>query len=322
VTRESRRILEDHAPRRLTNGEPGSWQSPCADPNDESNLFTLNRYTRSDLVRYDSASRTWKSDWESVPGEEVSWSPDRQWVTYTRLPDYSIWKSRPDGSARIRLTASGIEARQPHWSPEGKRIAFMGKNSQGAWRVYRIQVSGGTAEELVPHGEDQGVPTWSPDGRSLIFGERLTSKPRADMSIHVLDLTSRKLSEMPGTRGLWSPRWSPDGKYVLAITTDSRALRILNCDSGEWREVSRMLNIDHASWSPNSQYVQFVGQDINNRRSLYRLVVANSAIEPVVDITTFDGGTDSWFGISPDGSPIAHRDLTVEEIFKLKVALP
>jgi DNA-binding winged helix-turn-helix (wHTH) protein/Tol biopolymer transport system component len=315
------RPFEDHVPRQLTKGGLGWWQFPCSNPYDESILFALNRDTRSDLVRYNGASQTWTSEWESIPGEDVSWSSDGQWVAYTRLPDYSIWKSRRDGNTRIRLTAPGFEAHQPQWSHDNNRIAFMGKNGAGRWRVYQALASSGSTDELFPQGEDQGVPTWSPNDCCLVFGERMTEKPRADMSIHKLDIASRTVSEIPGSKGLWSPRWSPDGKYILAITTDSCALRLLNRTSGYWWEISRMQNIDNASWSSNSQYIQFAGKS-GDKRSLFRFSIATSAIEPILDITSLDAGLDRWFGAWSDGSPIAHRDVTIEEIFQLKLALP
>jgi dipeptidyl aminopeptidase/acylaminoacyl peptidase len=314
-------LFADFEPRRLTNGEPGSWRSPASDPTDESSLFAINAYSRPELVRYDSASESWKPEWDSVPAFEVSYSPDRDWAVYTRVPDYSIWKIRKDGTGRTQLTHQGIEAHQPHWSPDGQRIAFMGKNLQGHWRVFQIQAAGGTPEELFPHGEDQGVATWSPEGNSLIFGERLSPKPKSDMSIHVLDLKSRRLSEMPGTRGLWSPRWSPDGKHILAITSDSRALRLLENPGSEWKEVIRMMNIDDASWSPDSHYVYFKGND-GDHVAVYRFNLSSAAVERIVGVGSLEEGADIWFGVAPDGAPLALRNSPVEEIYRLMCRLP
>ena len=56
---------------------------------------------------------------------------EAQAAAYTYLLDHAIWKARPDGSQRVRLSAAGIEAHQPHWSPDGSSIVFAGLRNPG-----------------------------------------------------------------------------------------------------------------------------------------------------------------------------------------------
>ena len=74
VARESSWFLEFGKlnPQRLTTGEPGSWESPVADPSDESTVFTINHYLRSELVRLDPASGTWRPEWNASPVAALS----------------------------------------------------------------------------------------------------------------------------------------------------------------------------------------------------------------------------------------------------------
>ncbi len=308
-------------PFRITTGAPGSWRWPVPSF-DSSTIFAVNNAMRSELVRFDDNSRTWMAEWGGLPAYELDYSRDHQWVTYTYLPDHTLWKARSDGSNRIRLTNSGVEAHQPHWSPTGDRIAFMGKNAKGLWRIFQVPANGGPMEELIPYGEDQGVPTWSSDGRFIIFGERLSAKPRAEMSIHLLALGSRKTSDIPGTKGLWSPRWSPDGKYISAVTSDSRALRIMRWPGTNWKEVTRMKMVDYTTWSPDSRYVYFTGLDETHHWWLYRIRVPQGTLEHLVDLAGFSFGSESFVGLAADRVPLALRGVTIQEIYALKCRLP
>lgn len=320
---ESTRLLSFHArrPLRLTNGEPGSWRWPSPAPN-PSTLFALNYAVRSELVDFDRSTSSWQPKWDGAADFELDYSRDSQWVAYTNVRDHTIWKARSDRSGRVQLTEARIEAHQPHWSPDGTRIAFTGKNAKGQWRVFQVPTKRGSAEELLPSGEDQGVPTWSPDGRFVIFGERLSAKSRAEMSIHLLDITTRRLSAIAGTKGLWSPRWSPDGRYVAALTSDSRAIRVVRWPGTQWGELARMKFVDNVTWSPDSRYIQFNAQDKTNHWWLFRLVVPDGRPERIIDLANFTPATENWYGVDRDGTPLAFRGVKVQEIYALRCVLP
>jgi Tol biopolymer transport system component/DNA-binding winged helix-turn-helix (wHTH) protein len=196
-------LLDTQKPYRLTNGGPGSWHWPVFS-RDGSTIFATSRSLRSELVRFDPASNLWLPKWRGAPAFELDYSRDGKWVVYTNVADHTLWKSRQDGSMQMELTDAQIEAHQAHWSPDGSRIAFMGKNHSGKWRVMLVSRNGGKSEELIPSGENQGVPTWSPDGNQIIFGDRLGRRTRAEMSIHLLDLRSLPIWKVPkgsGVRG-------------------------------------------------------------------------------------------------------------------------
>ena len=166
------------------------------------------------------------------------------------------------------------------------------------------------------------MPTWSPDGRYLLFGDLLGRRPKAEMSIHLLDLTTRKLQDLPESKGLWSPRWSPDGQFIVAITSDSKAIRVRRWPATEWIELARMDFVDNASWSADSRYVYFNGRDEAFRAWLFRLGVPEGTLERLVKLDGFPGSPENWYGVSPDGSPLGFRGVFTDEVFALKCALP
>jgi Tol biopolymer transport system component len=308
-------------PESLTAGGPGIWSSPLASPDDENTILAINHYKRPELVRLDPVFRAWQPEWLGASAFELAYSVDCQWAAYTKLPDHSIWKARRDGSERVQLVPGGKEAHQPHWSPDGSHIAYMGKNSQDQWAIFATPSASGPAEQLTT-GDESGVPTWSADGRSLIFGERLTKKPRSEMTIRMLDLASKRVTEMPGSRGLWSPRWSPDGKHILALSTDSKVLRVRTIAETDWKDLARLQWIDNATWSADSRDIYFNAAHEDNHRWMFRYHLATNRLEPVVELDDFAAPSESWFGVDADGNPLAVREARVDDIFKLKCALP
>ncbi len=62
------------------------------------------------------------------------------------------------------------------------------------------------------------------------------------MLIYLMDLKTQEVSTIPGSEGLWSPRWSPDGKKIVAMTRIGDALMIYETTSGKWSELSQTLD--------------------------------------------------------------------------------
>ncbi|MDQ1639826.1 MAG: tricorn protease [Pyrinomonadaceae bacterium] len=86
----------------------------------------------------------------------------------------NIWTvARSGGSAR-RVTSFQGQTLNPHFSPDGKWIAFSGEYA-GNLDVYVVPADGGEPKRLTWHpGADQ-VQGWMPDGRSIVFASARAS---------------------------------------------------------------------------------------------------------------------------------------------------
>jgi DNA-binding winged helix-turn-helix (wHTH) protein len=282
-------------------------------------IFAIGTNFRNELVRFDLERRTFIPFWEGFPAIDISFSNDGAWAAFAHYPECTLWISRADGSDRRQITLSPIEAHQPHWSPDGRRVAFMGQMPGKPWRIYIVNTSGGVAKEVKPDDSfDQGVPSWSADGRSLVFGELNDRKPGAEMAIRVLDLATGTETILPGSNGKWSPRWSPDGRYILAQTADFKELALFDCKSHAWRRLARLSRIDDANWSGDTNFVHFAA-DTERGRGLFRVRIDDGKVEQLAPQPEFEYG---WSGVAPDGSPLTLRSTKIEEIYALSLRLP
>jgi dipeptidyl aminopeptidase/acylaminoacyl peptidase len=212
-----------------------------------------------------------------------------------------------------------MEAHQPHWSPDGARIAFMGKGAgdKARWRVYLVPASGGALDEALPQGDDQGVPTWEPDGRSVIFGDLRAMSGFEGAAVHELNLQTRQVTTIAAPTGMWSPRMSPDGKYLATISYDSKSLYIRDNRRKSWRKCVTMNFVEEPSWPPDSAWVQFGGVPQSDTRGLYRVSPACEQLNQVVDLSSYQFVGDTWYGITPDRSATGFLRMP-DEIYALE----
>ena len=79
-----------------------------------------------------------------------------------------LWSVGRDGGDAIRLTTGvGIQS-DPHFSPDGKWVAFTGDYG-GNPDVYVVSADGGVPKRLTYHPDPDTVVGWTPDGRSVLF---------------------------------------------------------------------------------------------------------------------------------------------------------
>ena len=192
-------------PIEITSG-PLNYFDPLPS-RDGSKLFVIASQPRSELQRYDARTRQFLPYLAGISAGELDFSRDGQWVTYVTYPDWSLWRSRVDGSERRQLTYTPMVVEMPHWSPDGKQIIFQAAFPDApVVRTYLIPAEGGTAQVLLPddtRSEDDGI--FSPDGNVIVFARLpiIGSTNLTDFSLRRLDLKTREVSEIPGSSGMF-----------------------------------------------------------------------------------------------------------------------
>jgi len=293
---------------------------------DGKKLFALGVQKRGELVRYDAKSGQFVTYLGGISATGLAWSRDRNWVAYTTYPEGNLWRSRADGSQKVQLTFPPMETGAPRWSPDGTQLTFMGRRAGQGWRIYLVPFEGGHEPHLLlPADQVHTAPDWSPDGGRILFAElpeEMSGDDKAT-SVHAVDLRSHTTSILPGSEGLYCPRWSPDGRYISASTADGSKLMIFNLGSQRWKELTE-LSDGCPTWSQDSQYLYYQTFDVTNPEFL-RVKVSSGKRERLANINfrrVEEGALYWWNGLTPDGSPVVLRDESTEEIYALDWQLP
>ncbi len=80
----------------------------------------------------------------------------------------NIWAVPRAGGAARRVTSFQGQTTNPHFSPDGRWIAFSGEYA-GNFDVYVVAAEGGEPKRLTWHPGADTVQGWTPDGRSILF---------------------------------------------------------------------------------------------------------------------------------------------------------
>jgi len=219
-------------PVKLTSG-PMSYHTPAVSP-DGLTIFALGSppITGGELVRYDVATAAFAPFLGGLSARDVGFSRDGRWIAYVRP---SRWHTLVQSRGRDTTAAAHLPpetAGMPHWSPDGRKIAYMSLSPGGKWESRIMAAEGGKA---LPVTGKPGVMevVWSPDGTKLVVaGNPTDHTAERPILIQVVDLQTSKVSAVPGSEGLYSPRWSPDGRSIAAMSADSARLALLRARNG------------------------------------------------------------------------------------------
>jgi DNA-binding winged helix-turn-helix (wHTH) protein/Tol biopolymer transport system component len=300
---------------RLTSG-PIVFGYPVPSP-DGKRLYALGTQSRAELVRYEARSKQFIPYLSGLSASVADTSSNGQWVAYISYPDLSLWRCKLDGTERLQLTSPPMQVVTPQWSPEGTQIVFTDVEPGKTWKIYVIATAGGKAEEIMP-GDDLAEidPSWSPDGKSIVFGRSVAEAAR---SIQRIDLKTHAISTLPGSEGLFSPRLSPDGRYIAAFPADASKLMLYDFRTERWKAIGSG-PFQFNTWSRDAKKVYLL--DKNGDNEIVRFDVASSKFERVVSLKHIEQGNREWVGLAEDESPLLVLDKSVSDVYRLDLSGP
>jgi Tol biopolymer transport system component len=241
-------------------------------------------------------------------------------VAYTTYPEWTLWRSRIDGSDKLQLTRPPFEGRGPTWSPDGKRILFAGGNPGKNFAIYAIAAEGGAPQQLFgAPNSDVFSPNWTPDGKSIVFQKSQgngSSNNRTE--VEMLDIQTGEDSTLPGSESLIAPALSPEGRFLAATTTDRLKLMLFDFATQKWVELAKT-DIGALNWTRDSKYLYFdSGSGLDP--AISRVHMADRKLERVMGLKDFRRVEFSfypWSGLTPDGAPLMLRDVGTQEVYAL-----
>lgn len=222
------------------------------------------------------------------------WSPDGRSIAIASMvrasPRVSI--AAADGSG-ARVLELGMIADSPTWRPpDGRELLVRGRNADGVWDLFRVDVRSGTlhplglgrdeatrADELLVADQRLQNAAWSPDGALIAYEAidearggttrlwQVDGVERARL-IHVVsaDGTGDRVldASAPEVEQLL-PRWSPDGLRLLVAQRRALPNRpadewwwgVIDADGGRAVELGSRFQVleGQADWAPDGRRV-------------------------------------------------------------------
>jgi Tol biopolymer transport system component len=285
-------------------------------------LFAVSNSNRGELMRYDRKTQQLSPYPSGISAEGVNFSKDGAWMTYVTWPQGQLWRSRSDGSEALQLTFAPLRVYDPHWSPDGNQIAYSGITPGGDWQIYLVSRDGSTSQRLLTDSPAGTDPTWSPDGDSILFGQPDarddTTRPNV---LRIFNLESGRTSIVPGSEGLRSPRFSPDGRYISANSAYDASLMLFDVARQTWTAQGPK-NAGFQCWSKDSKFVYFL--TLYGDPGVFRVSVDNDKLEKILSLKGFRelGTYGAWLSLTPEDDPLVLRDVSPPEIYALSWDAP
>ena len=329
-------VKKDGSDLRLLAGGPSSdtsniAQSPSVSPDGSRIAYTafkhdswrpFDREYRWDIVTSaldgSGKRRLTRGDDVGILNVSPAWSPDGKRIAFMSNRIHgervvhggmALYTMAADGSD-VRSLAPAILARgtAPVWSPDGRKLAFLGferDSESGNYTeeaLYVVRTDGSGSEKLA-----EGVisPAWSPDSSRIAFvGDTYV--------VFVMELDgSRTTEEIRSDFPFGDLSWSPDGTKIL--TSSRQSISVVNADGSDHRHLMTLrtggvrVRELHASWSGDGSriavHVPLVAADFGDS---YASDLAEGI--PLFDIALFTmnaDGTDKRVLVTfrPDHEP-------------------
>jgi dipeptidyl aminopeptidase/acylaminoacyl peptidase len=245
---------------------------------------------------------------------DLELSADGRWVAYTlstpnKLSDSDdgdIWLARYDGSEHLQLTRSPANDRSPHFSADGRWLAFLRDPGDGKTdpQIWLIDLRGGEARQLSHFDGKISSFAFAPDGQQIAFAAQATRSTTADGDKPSPILIKRLQFKQDGYSYLREER---SHLYALEIRSGlSKALT-----DGSYNELQ-------PAWSPDGSLISFISKrgaepDETNNWDVYVMPAqVGAAARQITRNPGTEGDPDAEWGtrapqFSPDG-----RQLTYE----------
>jgi DNA-binding winged helix-turn-helix (wHTH) protein/Tol biopolymer transport system component len=317
-------------PIQLTSG-PMVW-GPAVSARDGHRIFARGMSFRGELVRHDKRSNHFDPYLGGISAEMVAFSRDGTYVAYVTFPDGILWRANRDGTGLLQLTKPPFYPRDVRWSPDGSQIVFTDNSQNGLDAIYVVSSQGGTPVRFIP--EESGPHadlTWSPDGKKVVYSTipwlSVGNYSVAKTEVRILELATRRATNLPHRpEGFWSPRWSPDGRYIAGMPSTTDNLSIFDLKTQTWKDLFQkglngrkdklMPQIGFPNWSKDSRFIYF--QRSTDHRGIFRVPISGGDEEQIIDLKDFRNMgwyTGGWLGLDPVDAPLLLRDTGTDEIY-------
>jgi Tol biopolymer transport system component len=222
-------------------------------------------------------------------------------VAYAR--DGDIYTIDPITGAREAIVSGPDTDREPRWSLDGTRFAFLRESGTGERLViFDLKTKAVVATTAILFGVDTDTVAWSPDNRTI----SISGVAGPSGGLFVVDASSGALTHLAvdyqGLDVYWRP---PDGRQILFLGGRGSDVGLYTVDVGDGAVTAIAAAapggwIRPSGWTPDGRRVVFTRFEDSDRISTHVLDVTTGA-----DVT-FDGV--GFAHVSNDGSRMVALD--------------
>lgn len=244
---------------------------------------------------------------QSEPGPLLLQQPTMSKTQIVFVYGGELWSVGRNGGDAIRLTTGvGIQS-DPHFSPDGKWVAFTGDYG-GNPDVYVVSAEGGVPRRLTYHPSADIVEGWTPDGKSVLFASSRDSFASGAGNLYIVPTMGGLPEKLPfplayegsysanGTEiayrpvafpwGTWSHyRGGTESKIWVAKMSDSSYDEI---PRGDWNEFDPM-------WMGDKIYF------LSDEKGPFTLYEYDTATKKEAEVVPNDGLPIREASAGPDG---------------------
>jgi dipeptidyl aminopeptidase/acylaminoacyl peptidase len=247
-------------------------------------------------------------------------SPDGKWVTFSvRDTDYDanrgrydVWLAAIDGSSVTRLTTHQEGDQDARWSPDGRWIYFMSSRT-GSSQVWRIQPTGGEAQQVTKLAADINGFKLMPDGKRLVLAIDVwpTAKTLAE-SVKRDEQQAKSKVKAHVTDQLLYRHWDQweDGKYShLFLWTSDSDLRDMTPGLTTDTPIHPFGGMEQVTISADGKWLAYVAR-VGGRETAWTtntdiFLVPTDGRSRTLNITSENKAYDVDPLFSPDGKTLA-----------------
>ena len=204
-----------------------------------------------------------------------------------------------DGFNPRTIATSREPLMSPAWSPDGKKLAYVGYE-KGRSSIYVHTLASGDLKKLVSEKGINGAPAWSPDGTKML----VTLSFEVNPDIYLVDLASGNRTRLTDHYGIdTESSFSPDGRQIAFLSDrgGTPQVYVMSVNGGEPRRVTFQGRQNlRPRFSPDGKSLAVVNLE-GGRYSIAMVDLASGATRSLTD-----GPLDESPSFAPNGTVIIY----------------
>src|SRR5690606_28834307 len=145
-----------------------------------------------------------------------------------------LWIVGRNGGEARRVTSTPAVESDPHFSPDGRWLAFT-SNRDGVEAVYVMPAAGGEQRRLTWYPAPSYARGWTPDGTRILYATTRGTAPTPHTRLWTVSRDGGPSTLVPAPWG-WSGSYAADGRRIVVDPMDRW--------DGEWRNYRGGQNTD------------------------------------------------------------------------------